>query len=361
MKKAFYKILLGINVLFAFSLALSYLSVHINPDIIAFPALFGLAYPYLLLINILFCLIWVINLKWEVLISLLVILAGYTHFSNYLKVQKPEGDKTGTFQVQSYNVRLFNYYEGPGNSNSEKKILELLRNQRADVICLQEIFLSGDPLLKQQEIKAALGKGYNSHFKIIRTGRNRSYGIVTLSRYPIVSRNDIVHEKSSSLSIYTDIIADGDTIRIFNNHLQSFRLHRRERTFITELFGGIDERDTFNEIVNLSSSLRAGFIKRSSQAQALREIIGKSPYPVIVAGDFNDTPVSYSYRKIRKGLNDAFLSAGYGAGFTYKGNYPPNRIDYILFDNFFECRHFNIEKVKYSDHYPITAFFRKKK
>lgn len=360
MKKLFYKIFLGVNVLFVVALVLSYLSVQINPGIIAFPALFGLAYPYLLLVNLLFCLAWAITLRWEALISLAVIMAGFTHFSNYLKVQKPEGDKTGTFRVQSYNVRLFNYYEGNGKNNSEQKILELLKNQKADVICLQEIFLSGDPVKKQQEIKTALGKSYNSHFKIIRTGKNRSYGIVTLSRFPIVGRKDIVHDKSSSLSIYTDILADGDTIRIFNNHLQSFRLHRMERTFLNELVEGTEDRDTFHEIINISSSLRAGFKKRASQALAVKEIISTSPYPVIVAGDFNDTPVSYSYRKIRKGLNDSFVSAGYGAGFTYKGNYPPNRIDYILYDDFFECRHFDIEKVRHSDHYPITAFFRKK-
>lgn len=355
-----YRAFLGVNVILVIALILSYLSVHINPDIIAFPALFGLAYPYLLLGNLLFFLTWAIALKWEALISLVVILAGFTHFSNYLKIQKPSGDKTGTFQVQSYNVRLFNYYEGRGNNNSEKKILELLRNQKADVICLQEIFLSGDPAQKQQEIKSATGKAYNSHFKIIRTGRNRSYGIVTLSRYPIVGRKDIVHDKSSSLSIYTDILAGKDTIRIFNNHLQSFRLQRMERTFRNELVEGTEERETFHEIVNISSNLRAGFVKRASQAEAVKEVIDKSPYPVIVAGDFNDTPVSYSYRTIRKGLYDSFVSAGYGAGFTYKGYYPPNRIDYILYDDSFECRHFDITKVKYSDHYPITAFFRKK-
>ena len=73
--------------------------------------------------------------------------------------------------------------------------------------------------------------------------------------------------------------------------------------------------------------------KRSLQAQLVKSYINKSPYPVIVAGDFNDTPVSYTYGKIRKGLNDSFVTSGYGAGFTYKGNYPPNRIDYILYDN----------------------------
>jgi endonuclease/exonuclease/phosphatase family metal-dependent hydrolase len=360
LKKFFYRTFLGINVLFALALIISYMSVHINPAIIALPALFGLAYPYLLLVNIILAIIWAVALKWEALISVVVIAAGFTHFSNYLKIQKPSGDKTGTFQVQSYNVRLFNYFEGRKNSNSEQRILELLKNQKADIICLQELYIMGDPEQKEQEIISALGGNYYSHFKVIRTGINRYYGIATLSKFPMIGKEDIVHEKSSSLSIYTDILAGNDTIRVFNNHLQSFRLHRMERTFINEIVETSDDKETINEIISISSSLRKGFVKRAAQAQAVKARINKSPYPVIVAGDFNDTPVSYSYRRIRKGLNDAFVSSGYGAGFTYRGNYPPNRIDYILYDNAIECRQFDIVKVKYSDHYPIVAYFRKK-
>ncbi|MDP4224071.1 MAG: endonuclease/exonuclease/phosphatase family protein, partial [Bacteroidota bacterium] len=113
------------------------------------------------------------------------------------------------------------------------------------------------------------------------------------------------------------------------------------------------------EIRSISSSLKRGFIARASQAEAVKVKIETSPYPVIVAGDFNDTPISYTYRTLGKGLNDAFVASGYGAGFTYKGNYPPNRIDYILYDNKLECRQFDIIKVRYSDHYPIIAYFRK--
>ncbi|MCX6261602.1 MAG: endonuclease/exonuclease/phosphatase family protein [Bacteroidia bacterium] len=360
MRKFIYRTFLGVNILFAFALILSYLSVHINPDTIALLALFGLAYPYLLLINLIFAILWAVALKWEALISVVVIAAGFTHFSNYLKIQKPSGDKTGTFQVQSYNVRLFNYFEGRKSSNSEKRILELLKNQKADIICLQELYIMGDPEQKEREIKSALGGKYYSHFKVIGTGKNRYYGIATLSKFPITARGDIVHEKSSSLSIYSDILAGKDTIRIFNNHLQSFRLHMMERTFLNELTESSDDKETINEIISISTSLRKGFVKRASQAQAVKVQINKSCYPVIVAGDFNDTPVSFSYRKIRKGLNDAFVSSGYGAGFTYRGNYPPNRIDYILYDDAIECRQFNIVKAKYSDHYPIVAYFRKK-
>jgi endonuclease/exonuclease/phosphatase family metal-dependent hydrolase len=360
LRRFLYRIFLGANILFALALLLSYLSVHINPDTFAFPALFGLAYPYLLFINIIFALLWAVVLKYEAFISVVVIAAGLTHFSNYIKIKKPSGDKTGTFQVQSYNLRLFNYFEGRKGTISEKKILDMLKNRQSDIICLQEIYIVGDPNQKEQAIISALGGKYYSHFKIIGTGKNRYYGIATLSKFPIVGKGDIIHENSSSLSIYSDVLVGKDTLRIFNNHLQSFRLHRMERKFLNELTGTSDDKETMNEIRTISSSLRNGFVKRASQAQAVKVQINKSPYPVIVAGDFNDTPVSYSYRKIRKGLNDAFVTSGYGAGFTYKGNYPPNRIDYILFDNAFECRQFDIIKVKYSDHYPIVAYFRKK-
>jgi endonuclease/exonuclease/phosphatase family metal-dependent hydrolase len=360
LKKFFYKTFLAVNIFFAFALILSYLAVHINPDTFALPALFGLAYPYLLLVNIIFAILWAIALKFEALISAAIIVVGFTHFSNYIKIQKPSGDKTGTFQVQSYNLRLFNYFEGKKSSVSENRILELLKNQQSDIICLQELYVVGDPDQKERAIKSTLGGKYYSHFKIIGTGRNRYYGIATLSKFPIINKGDIVHSKSSSLSIYSDILIGDDTVRIFNNHLQSFHLHRMERTFINELIETSDDKETLNEIKNISSSLKRGFVIRASQAKAVKAEIDKSQYPVIVAGDFNDTPVSYSYRKIRKGLYDAFVSSGYGAGFTYKGNYPPNRIDYILYDNFLECRQFDITKIKYSDHYPIVAYFRKK-
>lgn len=360
MRKLIYKIFLAVNIVFALALLFSYLAVHINPEVFAFPALFGLAYPYLLLINIIIALIWVVTLRYEALISIVVILVGITHFSNYIKLHKPTGDKTGTFKVQSYNVRLFNYYESKKGSISEKKILDLLNNQQSDIICLQEVFIAGDPEQKEKAIRSSLKGKYYSHFKVIPSGKNRYYGIATLSRFPIINKGDIIHEHSSSLSIYTDLLIGKDTFRIFNNHLQSFRLNRMEHSFLDEITTNSDDKEAIDELKKISISLIKGFKTRSAQAQVVKNRINKSPYPVIVAGDFNDTPVSFAYRKIRKGLNDSFVTSGYGAGFTYKGNYPPNRIDYVLYDDALECRKFEIMKVKYSDHYPIASYFSKK-
>jgi endonuclease/exonuclease/phosphatase family metal-dependent hydrolase len=338
---------------------MSYLAVHINPDVFALPAIFGLAYPYLLLINIIFAITWAMLLKFEALISIVVIAIGFTHFSNYIKLIKPARDKTNTFKVISYNVRLFNYFENKNSISSEKKVFEFLKTQKPDILCLQEFFVLGNPAQNESAVKTELGSNYYSHIKVLGSGKNRFYGIVTFSRYPIIRKGEIIHPGSSSLSIYTDVLIQKDTFRIYNNHLQSFRLKRMERSFIGEMTAS-DNKATMDEVKSLSVSLKKGFVLRAQQAQVVKNHINRSPYPVIVAGDFNDTPVSYVYRKIRKGLNDSFVNSGYGAGFTYKGNYPPNRIDYILYDNALINSYFEILRVRYSDHYPIVAYFRKK-
>lgn len=354
MRKLLKKIALYLNILVAGGLLLSYLAVHISPVKFALPAFFGLAYPYILLVNFIFMILWVIKLKREALISFLVIIIGITHLNNYLQFGT-RALEDYTFNMISYNLRLFNHYEQ--NEKSEGSIIKFIDQQDSEIICLQEFYMEGGQGDVSEGFSGMLTRDYHTHIKSIYRSGIRFYGIVTLSSYPIVNRGDIVHPNSSSLTIFTDIRIGNDTIRIYNNHLQSFRLRRIESTFIEEISGG-DQTDIIREFKTLSISLKQGFAQRAKQAQVLRDHIESSPYPVIVCGDFNDTPVSYSYRKIRKNLFDAFVEAGNGAGFTYRDKYPPNRIDYILYDKNFYCSGFNVIRERYSDHYPISAFFR---
>lgn len=358
MRKILYRILLAVNGIFAIALLSSYLAVVISPVDFVLPAFLGLAYPYLLILNIIFVIVWAMLLRLEALISLVVVVIGFVNFSNYIKLTRPAGDKTNTFKVLSYNVRLFNYFENNKGLTSEKKIFSFLKSQSPDIICLQDLFLVGKPTVEESMMVGYLGGKYYSHMKVTESGKNRYYGIVTFSKYPIIRRGEVVHPSSSSLTIFTDIVIRKDTVRIYNSHLESFRLKRMERSFIEELSSS--DKKTLNEVRSLSVSLKKGFQKRALQAQVVKTYINKSPYKVMVVGDFNDTPVSYAYRKIRKGLNDSFIHSGYGAGFTYRGNYPPNRIDYILYDNKYLNSYFEIIKIKYSDHYPIVAYFKRK-
>ncbi len=357
MRRFIHKILFVANIIIALALIFSYLAPLVKPSTFILPAFFGLAYPYLLLFNILFVVLWASFMKWEVIIPTAAILIGLTHFSNFIRFNKQPDPVEESFKILSYNVRLFNVYE-KNSSGSDSKILEYIKEQEAEIVCLQELFSYNENGREGSKILAAIGDGYYSHTKFISSDNKRFYGIGTYSRYKIVNRGDINHPNSSSLTIYSDIIIDQDTFRVFNNHLQSFKLKSMERSFIEEIVS-LDGKETRDGVKEISLNLRDGFLQRSDQAEIVEAAIKESPYPVIVVGDFNDTPISYSYNKLRKGLKDSFVESGYGAGFTYKGFYPTNRIDFILFNDKLESIYFDVLKIRYSDHYPVCSYFIK--
>ena len=280
MKKLSCKILLIVNIIFAAALIISYLAVLIDPALFSIPALFGLAYPYLLLVNLVIILIWIIALRPEAIISIIIIAIGYSHLSNNIKLSKPSGDKTGAIKVMSYNVHLFNNYEGKKPVSSESKITGFIRNEQPDLTCLQEFSLR-EMSVRKNNYSESSGNGYHSHIKILRAAKQLFRNNYP-ANFPIVRKGDIVHPGSAGLSIFTDVVSGRDTIRIYNNHLQSFRLQRMETNFLSEITDGSDNRErSVNKMI--SSSLRKGFAIRAGQARSVKEHINQSPYPVIVA------------------------------------------------------------------------------
>jgi endonuclease/exonuclease/phosphatase family metal-dependent hydrolase len=350
-------VLLAVNLVLVIMLLLAYLSVYIHPSDTAIPALFGLAYPYIAAANLVMIFIWILFRRWYVIISAVAIAVGLGYIHNFIRFTNHGTELHHDLKVMSYNIRLFNFYE-ESETDTHKKMHELLRKENPGILCLQEYFVRGNPIAGERKLTEGLGGKLYTHFKLIRSGSGSRYGIATISRYPVIYRGDIVHPGSSSLTIFTDVVIDTDTFRIYNNHLQSFRLRRVEGTLLNEI-AREEQGGSMKNITGIYHSLTHGFASRALQVDRVKKHIETSPYPVIVAGDFNDTPVSYTYRKMRRGLKDAFVEAGYGAGFTYRGKYPPNRIDYILYNEDIECKDFDIVKVRYSDHYPIIAYFRR--
>jgi endonuclease/exonuclease/phosphatase family metal-dependent hydrolase len=350
-------ILLVVNIVLIAALLLAYVSVYINPSIVSFPALFGLAYPYIVAANIIMALVWVIFRKWLAMLSVFVIAFGFGYMHSFIRFRNHGNEIHHDLKVMSYNVRLFNMYED-AEKNSYWKMIQLMKKEDPGILCIQEYFVRGNPSTAGQKLHDGLGSSLQTHIKLVKSGASSYYGIVTLTRYPVINRGNIVHPGSSSLTIFTDIVVDTDTFRIYNNHLQSFRLRHIEGNLLSEIAGN-DPGGSMDNIAGLYRSLSEGFESRSIQVDRVRRHIETSPYPVIVAGDFNDTPISYTYHRMRRGLKDAFVEAGYGAGFTYRGKYPPNRIDYILYNEEIDCNDFDIVKVRYSDHYPIIAYFRR--
>jgi endonuclease/exonuclease/phosphatase family metal-dependent hydrolase len=363
--RLFRKPLIYVNILAGIALLIAYLSPFISPAHLWLIAFFGLAYPYLLLLNLLFMLFWIIRFRKEFLISMIAILLGWNYLNSYFPIrlkrtlsEEDTSETANTIKILSYNVRLFNLYNWNSNPGANQEMINMIRSEKPDFICLQEFYSRGAP----PEDTAGFKKYFrdNPYHFIHYNIRNKSgsnYGIATFSKYPVVNSGIISFPNSRNETIFTDISINGDTVRIYNNHLQSVQLQKKNYNFLDSLGLKYDD-EQIREIKDISSRLKRAYIKRSAQVNAVSAHVLSSPYPVIICGDFNDTPVSYSYRIMKKGMHDAFVNAGRGTGSTYYGIFPEFRIDFIFHDNNFQPVLFEKLESTLSDHYPIFCTFR---
>jgi endonuclease/exonuclease/phosphatase family metal-dependent hydrolase len=367
----FQKVFFYINIGLAILLLLSYVSVFINPDFFWPMALFGLAYPFILVLNIFAVFFWLLLRRIEFLVSFLVILLGWNflirvvhipfHFRKISESTLSATSRVNQLKIISFNVRDFNQYNWTNNLNTEQEIIDFLRTQKADIICLQEYFTRESGKISRRDLLRELSGTPYTHVYYL-SGRNKLYkhGIAIFSALPIINKGVLLFENSRNVGIFADILLNKDTIRIYNNHLQSINFIKRNYDFIDTAKFVYNEKQV-DELKDISEKLRDGFIKRSGQVEILTSHMKLCHFPKILCGDFNDTPVSYTYQQISKYMKDAFIESGRGFGQTYRGVFPSFRIDYVLFSKEFECTGFTTLNKKLSDHFPLIAKLKLKR
>lgn len=293
-------------------------------------------------------------------IPLLSVLISWGHMANSFQLKgrniNDESTLLKPLKVMSYNTRMFDYYNHSGIEGAPDEVFKFILQQNPDVVCFQEYFtsLKKNEYTPTQIIARFRQYGYR-HIEYLkpRTG-NTGYGLATFSKYPITNTGAIRFEKSNNQAIYSDIDVNGTKVRVFNNHLESIGFKDGDLSVLDTLDFRMNEYQR-RGLRNISQKLTRAFAMRSNQAEALARHISNSPYPVIVCGDFNDTPVSYVYRTMRGSMKDAFREAGVGFGGTYNGRLPSFRIDYIFYSPQFQAYNFKRFPIKYSDHFPIMV------
>lgn len=354
------KILFRVNIVAALFLLLSYVSVFVSPQLFWPIALLGLAYPFLLLINLAFIVLWLVNWEKQFLLSFLAIALGYTFFFRIIQIHLPwnSAKKPNTheaFKVLSFNVRLFNIYNSASNKNDGYEIIKFTERESPDIICFQEFYTRQKGKYSEAELFKHLPKNKYHHVKYTFSKKGVSnFGIATFSKYPIVSRGEVPFKNTYNACIYSDLKINDDTIRVYNNHLQSVRFLRQNYDFIDTLKIEYNSRN-FIGFLDITYRLMQAYLKRAQQTDIIAAHIKLSPYPVIVCGDFNDSPVSYTYQKIHYNLYDAFMESGTGFGNTYLGKFPSFRIDYILHSKTLTSHNYRSPKLELSDHYPVVC------
>ncbi|MFM7017042.1 MAG: endonuclease/exonuclease/phosphatase family protein [Bacteroidota bacterium] len=358
-KSNFIRLLILINIGLAFFLLCVQLSSKISPESFWVFEPLSYTYPFVVIINILFLLFWTIRRSKYAFISLAVIIMGYDKFA--LMYQPPlfvmeSPVSKNQFKVMSYNVRLFDLYNWSGNLKTRSEIFDMLKKESPQVVCFQEYYHSDEKDFSNNDTISAL---LNLKYKQIEYGltlhKNYHWGLATFSNYPIINKGLLFFTPgSTNFGMYCDVLYNNDTVRVYNVHLQSNHLKKKDYVFIDH--PQINDQEKFLEgSLSIFKQIKKGAAIRSTQVDELSANIENCPYPIIVCGDFNDPPYSYAYNKISQHLDDCFLDKGKGFGISYNGSFIPYRIDYILHSNYFECLKYSMVRKKLSDHYPIVV------
>ncbi len=359
MKKFFRSILLIINLVFIALLLLAYLTPHVNPLNFVYTSYLGLVFIYLVFINLFFVLLWVLIPKWYFLLSLAVLIIGGSAINRELPYRFSSSgmDVPGSFKVMSYNVRVFDRYNWSSSPELPKQMTEFFRTESPDIICFQEFGINNRDKAKDEQSINRMLKHWP--YKYVQYGSSqRSYvkqGLAIFSKYPIIRQAMIETGSSTHFAIYADVKMKDRVVRVFNFHLQSIRLQNKEGRLGQLLNSSMEQEKVVREVSLISGSLKDAYKRRASQVNKIREYIDASPYPVIICGDFNDTPNSYAYHKIRGDLMDGYVESGSGAGTTYNGGLPFLRIDHVFYEADMSSSDFKRHKVRFSDHYPVSC------
>lgn len=317
---------------------------YIRPTLIDFLPLVGLAFMPLFLLTSLFLFrrsIYRTNLFWT---NVMVVLFSLLFAGRFIQFSIPNKKMQKDLRILSYNVRSFNLADWNPDKKTAQNIFDLISTQSPDIVCIQEF--AYDPKKKLNAIAEFKKLGYKFHFPYFNP-KYVTYGNAIFSRYPILTPSPNLDNNSLDFNQVVDIKIHLDTIRLINNHLWSVQLTSMK----TKTEFGIDEIDS------VAKKLKTAFDGRSMQTKWLEYEISTAPHPLIICGDFNDTPMSYTYHRLSRKLYDAFMEKGRGIGASFWIKCIPLRIDYFMHSKDIKTQSFKTLPVGYSDHRPIVMDF----
>lgn len=336
------RLLFLVNIGCIIGLILAYASPYVAPQTWYVPQLFGLFYSYFLLANAIFFAFWLLFRKSYAKYSFLIIAIGFGFIPRVYKWSgKPLKSKEGTIKSMTYNVKKFGT-DAQGKTINPSSLFEFIQQQDAAIACFQEY----SHTRYQKYGSKILDKQYPH---IYYNGE-----MATFSKYPIISKCPIAFDKMHyAAGIVTDIVIKNDTLRVINVHLESNQLSAVNKQDLENL---VSLKRDFSKLRSVGRKLKKASLCRTQQTEKLATLIKNSSYPVVLCGDFNDTPLSYSYQRIKNLLNDSFIEVGENTGRTFSEGSIKVRIDYI-FSQFSFYEH-KVHQVPHSDHKPVTVWLK---
>lgn len=344
-------ILLALTMSMSVALCIAYLTPHVAPSTFGSLTIVGIFAPILYTGVAVCMLLWLVSGYWKIaLIVAVLLLPGLFHFSDFYNIdfvrKVEENPSRRSFTLMSYNVRGF--YDDSSRRAIDDYITYFSENELVDVMCFQEYALH---IRGVERLDSLFRARYDNIYSndVVEAGE---VVLRTYSRFPIIASGNISGEGRGTSQWVDIVIANNDTLRVFNNHLHTMSISAVDSEDIADgriLQDGDRMRSIVERIAN-NSTIRAEYV------DTLRKVIESSPYRNVICGDFNDTPMSYVYGEMIEDHVDAFVQSGSGYGYTFRPMYGTLRIDYIMHSPLIETESYVIdENAVMSDHLPVVA------
>lgn len=322
-------------------------SMYINPTQRWYLTVLGLGFLPLFALNLIFFILAVVSKRKSSIFPLFALIPACFFIGNYVQLGliQPKGEPQ--LKVLTYNVGGFHYVDSLSIEACMDSVFSIIERENPDIVCMQEFPQVEKRLPRLRERFPDYDVQYFGH-----TSGAYSHGNVTISRLVALDKGKFDFNESANLALYTDYEMGGKRFRVYNCHFESYNI---PLSLVT--LSDVQE----SAVEQTGKNMRKSLMKRPYQVDLVVADKENAPAESFVVGDFNDTPMSYTYYQLRAGRRDSFAEAGKGLGYSYSYFKPLLRIDHILHTPGFKgVRHEVLYDVKYSDHYPVTASFKLK-
>lgn len=361
LKLIFQSLFVVANVVVVILFMIAAFSDRVSPDTSLFFPYVGLLFPVLCVLNFCFIIYWLFLREWKfLLIGLCSFIICWGPVKSYFPFHSPVKSlpEENVIKVLTYNVMAFAY---KNHTKAEpNKIVEYIAESDADIVCMQEYSEhKSNKYLTRQKIYDALHMYPYHKVVYLSNTKYQTYGIAVYSKYPIQKTRQIKYDSKFNGSAIHEINIKGKKLMLVNNHLESFKLTTEDRSRYSAFITNIGA-DTFDDLKGaIEQKLGPAFKARAAQAETVAGEVDKleGDY-IVVCGDFNDTPISYVHRTMQGSLTDAFAESGRGVGVSYNQNFFWFRIDNILHSSNMQSLNCTVDRVKYSDHYPMWCYLK---
>lgn len=333
----------------------------INPESSSAGALAAMLFPVAVVATLIVMVIAFFVNRWLPLVSVATLLICWGPLMaicplNFGRLNPEEVASAGgkVLKVVTFNTFGLQDFENDKHETIPSNSLQFMIDCDADILLCQELY----------PWKTALSRKYNSMqtdslVKRYPYSSNDERGMAIFSKYPF-EKIPLHYSDSYKYDVCRyDVNVDGDTVHVFNMHLQSIGLTDSDKKLYHDITGGDTDSDFDHIRHDLLGKLSLAFVERAKQAHTIRRFIDETHGIKLVAGDFNDIPLCYAYRVISgDDLTDVFRDAGLGFQISYHADRFYFRIDQMLCNDGLLPLRAEYGGTDSSDHYPLIAWLQ---